>query len=147
MHPHVSEIVLLTHDGDSMLAWWGTLLDAQPRAVGQQTAVIETPGLRVTIEHSDIAMNANPEVAGAVSLTVSSPSASAALATHDRMMAIGARHHRATDDAGGVRLWYHDPNGTDVALRLPLDADVNNPPGQEIDPDDVVSRLGAAAVE
>ena len=38
-----------------------------------------------------------------------------------------------------------DPNGTDVAIRLPIDADANNRPGQEIDPDQIVTRLQAAA--
>ena len=90
-------------------------------------------------------MNANPEVAGVISLTVSAPSAIAALDTHRRLVAIGSRHHRATNDASGVRLWYRDPNGTDVAIRVPIDADANNRPGQEIDPDHIVTRLQAAA--
>ena len=145
MSPRVDEIVLLTHEWESMRAWWGTLLGADPRTVGQRTAVVETAGLRVVIEHSDIAMNANPEVAGVISLTVSAPSAIAALDTHKRLIAIGSRHHRATNDVSGVRLWYRDPNGTDVAIRLPIDADANNRPGQEIDPDHIVTRLQAAA--
>ena len=145
MNPRVDEIVLLTHEWESMRAWWGTLLGADPRTVGQRTAVVETAGLRVVIEHSDIAMNANPEVAGVISLTVSAPSAIAALDTHKRLIAIGSRHHRATNDVSGVRLWYRDPNGTDVAIRLPIDADANNRPGQEIDPDHIVTRLQAAA--
>ena len=145
MNPRVDEVVLLTHEWESMRAWWGTLLGADPRTVGQRTAVVETAGLRVVIEHSDIAMNANPEVAGVISLTVSAPSAIAALDTHKRLVAIGSRHHRATNDTSGVRLWYRDPNGTDVAIRLPIDADANNRPGQEIDPDRIVTRLQAAA--
>ena len=145
MNPRLDEIVLLTHEWDSMRAWWGALLGTDLHAVGPRTAVVETAGLRVVIEHSDIAMNANPEVAGVISLTVSAPSAIAALDTHRRLVAIGSRHHRATNDAGGVRLWYRDPNGTDVAIRLPIDADANNRPGQEIDPDHIVTRLQAAA--
>ncbi len=145
MNPRVDEIVLLTHEWDSMRAWWGALLGADLHALGPRTAVVETAGLRVVIEHSDIAMNANPEVAGVISLTVSTPSAIAALDTHRRLVAIGSRHQRATNDAGGVRLWYRDPNGTDVAIRLPIDADANNRPGQEIDPDHIVTRLQAAA--
>jgi hypothetical protein len=42
-------------------------------------------------------------------------------------------------------LWYRDPNGTDVAIRVPIDADANNRPGREIDPDHIVTRLQAAA--
>ncbi len=145
MNPRFDEIVLLTHEWDSMRAWWGALLGADLHAVGHRTAVVETAGLRVVIEHSDIAMNANPEVAGVISLTVSTPSAIAALDTHRRLVAIGSRHHRATNDASGVRLWYRDPNGTDVAIRLPIDADANNRRGQEIDPDHIVTRLQAAA--
>jgi hypothetical protein len=145
MNPRVDEIVLLTHEWDSMRAWWGTLLGADPRTVGQRIAVVETAGLRVVIEHSDIAMNANPEVAGVISLTVSAPSAIAALDTYNRLIAIGSRHHRATNDVSGVRLWYLDPNGTDVGIRLPIDADANNRPGQEIDPDHIITRLQAAA--
>src|SRR6478752_3330979 len=141
----LDEIVLLTHEWDSMRAWWAALLGVDPRTVGQRIAVVETAGLRVVIEHSDIAMNANPEVAGVISLTVSAPSAIAALDTHTRLVAIGSRHHRATNDASGVRLWYRDPDGTDVAIRLPIEADVNNRPGQEIDPDHIVTRLQAAA--
>ena len=109
MNPRLDEIVLLTHEWDSMRAWWGTLLGADPHTVGHRTAVVETAGLRVVIEHSDIAMNANPEVAGVISLTVSAPSAIAALDTHRRLVAIGSRHHRATNDASGVRLWYATP--------------------------------------
>ena len=145
MDRRIDEIVLLTHEWESMRAWWGALLDADPRTVGQQTAVVETTGLRVIIEHSDIAMNANPEVAGVISLTVSVPSAIAALNTYDRLIAVGSRHHRATNDVSGVCLWYRDPNGTDVAIRLPLEADPNNRRGQEIDPDHIVTRLQAAA--
>ena len=145
MNPRLDEIVLLTHQWDSMRAWWGTLLGVDPRTVGHRTAVIETAGLRIVIEHSDIAMNANPEVAGVISLTVSASSVIAALDTHTRLVAIGSRHHRATNDAGGVRLWYRDPNGTDVAIRLPIDADTNNRRGQEIDPDHIVTRLQTAA--
>ncbi len=141
----LDEIVLLTHEWDSMRTWWATLLGVDPRTVGDRTAVIETARLRVVIEGSDIAMNANPEVAGVISLTVSAHSAIAALDTHNRLVAIGSRHHRATNDASGVRLWYRDPNGTDVAIRLPFDADANNRPGQEIDPDHIVTRLQGAA--
>src|SRR5512139_2543253 len=106
MNPRVDEIVLLTHQWDSMRAWWGTLLGADPRIVGRATAVVETAGLRVVIEHSDIAMNANPEVAGVISLTLSAPSAIAALDIYERLLAIGSRHHRATNDVSGVHLWY-----------------------------------------
>ena len=145
MSPRLDEIVLLTHEWDSMRAWWAALLGVDPLTVGDRTVVIETAGLRVVIEHSDIAMNANPEVAGVISLTVSAHSATAALDTHNRLVAIGSRHHRATNDASGVRLWYRDPNGTDVAIRLPIDADAKNRRGQEIDPDHIVTRLQAAA--
>lgn len=128
-----------------MQRWWAAFLGAEPRTADRRTAVLETTDLRVVIEHSEIAMNANPEVAGVISLTISVNSAPTALEIHDRMTAFGSRHHRATDDAGGVRLWYRDPNGTDVALRLPIDASPDNRPGQEIDPDHVVARLEAAA--
>ena len=145
MNPRIDEIVLLTHEWESMRAWWGALLGVDPRTVGQQTAVVEIPGLRVVIEQSDIAMNANPEVAGVISVTVSAPSAIAALDTYKRLMAVGSRHHRATNDVSGVCLWYRDPNGTDVAIRLPIEGDPNNRRGQEIDPDHIVTRLQAAA--
>ena len=145
MDPCIDEIVLLTHEWESMRAWWGALLGVDPRTVDEGTAVVETPRLRVVIEHSDIAMNANPEVAGVISLTVSAPSAIAALDTYNRLIAVGSRHHRATNDVSGVCLWYRDPNGTDVAIRLPLEADANNRRGQEIDPDHIVTRLQAAA--
>ena len=87
MNPRLDEIVLLTHEWDSMRAWWGTLLGVDPHTVGRRTAVVEAAGLRVVIEHSDIAMNANPEVAGVISLTVAAPSAIAALDTHRRLVA------------------------------------------------------------
>ena len=86
----LDEIVLLTHEWDSMRVWWAALLGVDPRPVGDRTVVIETAGLRVVIEHSDIAMNANPEVAGVISLTVSAHSATAALATHNRLVAISS---------------------------------------------------------
>ena len=90
-------------------------------------------------------MNANPEVAGVISLTVSALSAIAALDIYDRLIAVGSRYHRATNDVSGVCLWYRDPNGTDVAIRLPIEPDANNRRGQEIDPDLIVTRLQAAA--
>ena len=145
MKPHLDEVVLLTHEWAAMRTWWGALLGAEPRTMGYRTAVVEAAGLRVVIEHSEIAMDANPEVAGVISLTVSAPSAPAGRDALSRLSAHGYRHHRATDDAGGVRLWFRDPNGTDVAIRLPFDADPNNRPGQEIDPDHIVSRLYAVA--
>jgi hypothetical protein len=145
MDARVDEVVLLTHEWEPMRAWWGALLGVDSRTVGQQTAVVETPDLRVVIEHSDIAMNANPEVAGVISLTVSAHSASEALDTYNRLIAIGSRHHRATNDVSGVCLWYRDPNGTDVAIRVPIEADADNRRGQEIDPDHIVARLRAAA--
>lgn len=145
MTPRLDEIVLLTHDWEEMRTWWGALLGADPRTVGHRTAVIEAAGLRVVIEHSDIAMNANPEVAGVISLTVSAPTATAGRDALSRLSAVGSRHHRATDDAAGVRLWFRDPNGTDVAIRLPFDAHPNNRAGQEIDPDHIVTRLYAVA--
>ena len=145
MNPRLDEIVLLTHEWESMRNWWGTLLGAEAHTVGHRSAVVETAGLRVVIEHSEIAMNANPEVAGVISLTITAPSAIVALDALRRLAAIGSRHHRATNYAGGVRLWYRDPNGTDVAIRLPFDADRNNRPGQEIDPDHIVTQLQAVA--
>jgi hypothetical protein len=145
MNPRLAEIVLLTHEWDSMRAWWATFLGTDPLLVGRRTVVVAVAGLRVVIEQSGIAMNANCEVAGVISLTVSAPSAIAALDTHRRLVAIGAGHHRATDDAGGVRLWYRDPDGTDVALLLPFDPDPANRPGQEIDPAQIITRLQAAA--
>jgi hypothetical protein len=144
MDPRVDEIVLLTHESESMGAWWGALLGVDPRTDGAGIAVVETPGLRVVIEQSDIAMNANPEVAGVISLVVSASSLVSALDAYKRLVAVGSRHHRATNDASGVCLWYRDPNGTDVALRLPIEADAGNRRGQEIDPDHVITRLQAA---
>ena len=76
---------------------------------------------------------------------MSAPSAIAALDTYNRLIAVGSRHHRATNDVSGVCLWYRDPNGTDVAIRLPIEADANNRRGQEINPDHIVTRLQAAA--
>jgi hypothetical protein len=145
MNPRLDELVLLTHEWDSMHIWWSALLGVQPRMVGRQSAVFETEGLRVVIENSEIAMNANREVAGVISLTLSASTAMAALDIQMRLVAIGSRHHRATDDASGVRLWYHDPNGTDVAVRLPIDFDAGNRRGQEIDPDEIITRLQAVA--
>lgn len=145
MNPRINEITLLTYEWEAMQLWWSALLGVAARTVSLRTAVLETDDVRVTIERSDIAMHANPEVAGVISLTLSAPTPEAALKMHDRLAAIGSRHHRATEDAGGVRLWYRDPNGTDVAIRLGFGAVPANRPGQEIDPDQVVGRLQAAA--
>ncbi|MFN8089651.1 MAG: hypothetical protein U0R81_11895 [Mycobacterium sp.] len=147
MNPHLDEIVLLTYKWEPMQRWWAALVGVEPHTLDRRTVVLETARMRVVIEHSEIAMNANPEVAGVISLTLSTPSAANALEIHTRLAAIGSSHHRATDDAGGVRLWYRDPNGTDVALRLPLDASPGNRHGQEIDPDRIIARLQAAAGE
>lgn len=147
MNLRLNEIALLTYQWEPMQRWWAALLGVEPRTVNLRTVVLESADIRVVIEHSEIAMNANPEVAGVISLSLSASSASAALEIHDRLGAIGTRHHRATEDAGGVRLWYRDPNGTDVALCLPFDPIPGNRPGQEIDPDQAVVRLQAAAAD
>lgn len=145
MHPRINEITLLTYEWEPMQLWWSALLGVEPRTVTLRTAVLETTDMRVVIERSEIAMNANPEVAGIISLTLSAPDSRSALAIHNRLAAIGSRHHRATEDAGGVRLWFRDPNGTDVALRLPFDVAPGYRPGREIDPDQIVVRLRATA--
>lgn len=145
MNPHLDEIVLLTYKWESMQRWWAALVGVEPHTLDRRTVVFETAHMRVVIEHSEIAMNANPEVAGVISLTLSAASAANALDIHNRLAAIGSSHLRATHDAGGVRLWYRDPNGTDVALRLPFDASPGNRHGQEIDPDRIIARLRAAA--
>ena len=145
VNPHLDEIVLLTYQREPMQRWWGALLGVEPRKFGPRRTVFETTDIRVVIEPSEIAMNANPEVAGVISLTLSASSAADAFEIHNRLAAIGSSHQRATDDAGGIRLWYRDPNGTDVALRLPFDASAGNRQGQEIDPDRIIARLETAA--
>lgn len=147
MHPRINEITLLTYEWEPMQLWWSVLLGVEPRTLTLRTTVLETADMRVVIERSDIAMNANPEVAGVISLTLSAPDPRSALEIHNRLAAIGTRHHRATEDTSGVRLWYRDPNGTDVALRLPFDPAPGNRHGQEIDPDQIVVRLQAAAAD
>jgi hypothetical protein len=145
MNLHSDEIGLMTYRPEAMKVWWAALLGATVEALDARTAVIETPSLRVVIEQSEIAMDASPEVAGVVSLTLSAPTAVAALDTTDRLAAVGCTHHRATDDRSGVRLWYRDPNGSDIAIRLPLDAAAGNRLGQEIDPDEIIARLQLAS--
>ncbi len=145
MSVRVEQVRFVTYRWEAMHRWWSTMLDSTFTPTGSRTAIAEGPQLCVVLEHSPIAMNASSEVAGIASITVSAPSVAAAVGTVDRLAALGSATIRATDDRLGVRVWYRDPDGCDVALRLPFYPNMTNPIDTEINPFHTLDLLRAAA--
>lgn len=141
----VEQIRLVTYRWDAMRQWWAAILDTPFAAAGSRTVIAEDPRLVVVLEHSPIAMNASSEVAGIASITVATPSVADASATVHRLAALGSATIRATDDRLGIRIWYRDPDGCDVALRLPFYPTMDNPINTEINPFHTLDLLHAAA--
>lgn len=145
MSVRVEQIRFATYRWEAMQRWWTAVLNAPFTPTGSRTAIAEGPQLCVVLEHSPIAMNASSEVAGIASITVSTPSVAAAVATVDRLAALDSATIRVTDDRLGIRVWYRDPDGCDVALRLPFYPNMTNPIDTEIDPFHTLDLLYAAA--
>ncbi|MUL67139.1 hypothetical protein BOO86_21880 [Mycobacterium sp. CBMA 234] len=140
----VDEITLLTYRFDAVLDWWAALLDTSPEVLGPRSAALNAPGLRVSVNRSDIALDAHPEVAGVTAVTLNIMRTAAARAVLRRLTSVGASCHRATTDEHGVRLWFLDPDGTNVALRLPADFVVSGAHDGEVDPDEPLRMLTEA---
>lgn len=141
MSVRVEQIRLVTYRWEAMQHWWSAMLDVPFTPIGVRTAIAEGPGLCVLLEHSPLTMNASSEVAGIATITVSTPSIAAASATMDRLSAVGSALLRATDDPLGILVWFRDPDGCDVAIRLPFYPTPNNLLNTEIDPFHILDLL------
>lgn len=143
----IDEITLLTYRFDAVLDWWAALLDTSPEVLGPRSAALTSPGLRVTVTRSDIALDAHPEVAGVTAVTLNLARTSAVTAALQRLASVGASCHRATTDAHGVRLWFLDPDRSNVALRLPADIVISGARDGEINPDELLRMLATTGAE
>lgn len=144
MSVRIEQIRLVTYRWEAMQRWWSALLNVDFTPVGARTAIAEGPSLCVALEHSPITMNASSEVAGIATITVSASSVVAASATVDRLSALGSAPLRATDDLLGIRVWFRDPDGCDVAIRLPFYPAASNPLNTEVDPLHILDLLRTA---
>ena len=144
MNPRLDEIVLLTHQWDSMRAWWGTLLGVDPRTVGHGPQSSRQPGcgLSSSIPTCDERQSRSRwgYFTHGIGLLRDRCARHPHATRHDRLPP-PPRPQMTLASAAVVC----DPNGTDVAIRLPINADTNNRRGQEIDPDHIVTRLQTAA--
>jgi hypothetical protein len=75
--------------------------------------------LRLVIERSQIAYDYQHEASGVTAINLTFDDLTTGHRTLNRLALLGSRPRRATREAGVVALWLRDPNGTDVAVRLP----------------------------
>jgi len=117
--PPIVELRLLTHRPEEMERWWSAMLDCTPRRLSSRTTAITGRRLRLVIERSQIAYDYHPEASGVTAINLTFDNVSAGHRTLNRLACLGSRPHRATREAGVTALWLRDPNGTDVAVRVP----------------------------
>jgi hypothetical protein len=115
----VIELRLLTHQPKEMERWWAAMLDGTPKPLGSRMTAITGRRLRLVIEHSQIAYDFHPEASGVTAINLAFDNVSTGHHTLNRLARLGSQPHRATREAGVTALWLRDPNGTDVAVRLP----------------------------
>ncbi|MEE6179351.1 hypothetical protein [Mycobacterium sp. 050134] len=134
---------LLSHRPLEMAAWWSALLGESPKPFGAKTTVVTSARLRVVIEGSQNALDYHPEACGVTAITLVYGALEDIRETVRRLGQQNAHPYRATRQGGVTALWFHDPNGTDVALCRAVD-DVHlevNPDEwpEELDPDAVLA--------
>jgi hypothetical protein len=118
---HAVELRLLTHRPTEMVEWWAALLGGTPQPLNARMTLIRGEGMRVVIERSPIALDYHPEACGVTAITLTLRDAQAARPALNRLSKLGSQPHRATGQPGVTALWFCDPNGTDVALQLPVE--------------------------
>ena len=103
--------------------------------------------LRVVIERSPIALDYHPEASGVTAINLTLRDAQAARPALYRLSKLGSQPHRATGQPGVTALWFCDPNGTDVALQLPVaighHATATGVWPDEVDPKDVLAYINS----
>ena len=114
------ELRLLTHRPAEMTEWWAALLGGAPQSLNARLTAIQGDCLRVVIERSPIALDYHPEASGVISINLPLSDVQSARPALNRLSKLGSRPHRATGQPGVTALWFRDPNGTDVALHLPV---------------------------
>jgi hypothetical protein len=114
------ELRLLTHRPAEMTEWWAALLGGAPQSLNAWMTAIHGDYLQVVIERSPIALDYHPEASGVTAINLALRDVQAARPALNRLSKLGSQPHRATGQPGVTALWFRDPNGTDVALHLPV---------------------------
>ena len=141
------ELRLLTHRPAEMTQWWAALLGGSPQVVNARMTAIQGDYLRVVIERSPIALDYHPEASGVTSINLALRDVSSARPALNRLAKLSSQPHRATGQPGVTALWFRDPNGTDVALHLPVaighHASTAGVWPDEVDPKDVLAYISS----
>lgn len=139
------ELRLLTHRPAEMIQWWAAALGAAPQTLNARMTAIGGERLRVVIERSSIALDYHPEASGVTSIGLVFGDVQSARPVLKRLGALGCGPSRATGQPGATALWFRDPNGTDVALRVPVaighQATAAGAWPDEVDPQDVLAYI------
>ena len=141
------ELRLLTHRPVEMTQWWAALLGGTPQSLNARMTAIQRGCLRVVIERSPIALDYHPEASGVTAINLALRDVQAACPALNRLSQLGCQPHRATGQPGVTALWFRDPNGTDVALQLPVaighHATAAGVWPDEVDPKDVLTYINS----
>jgi hypothetical protein len=141
------ELRLLTHRPAEMTEWWAALLGGAPQSLNARMTAIHGDYLRVVIERSPIALDYHPEASGVTSINLALSDLQSARPALNRLSKLGSQPHRATGQPGVTALWFRDPNGTDVALHLPVaighQATATGVWPDEVDPKDVLAYISS----
>jgi hypothetical protein len=141
------ELRLLSHRPAEMTQWWAALLDAAPQPLNARMTAVHGDYLRVVIERSPIALDYHPEASGVTAINLTLRDVQAAFLAVNRLSQLGSHPHRATGQPGMTALWFRDPNGTDVALQLPVavghHATATGVWPDEVDPEDVLAYINS----
>lgn len=139
------ELRLLTHCPAEMTDWWAALLGATPQPLNARMTAIHGDSLRVVIERSPIALDYHPEASGVTAINLALSDVQAAHSVLNRLSKLGSLPRRATGQPGVTALWFRDPNGTDVAVQLPVAIGHHVTAAgvwpDEVDPKDVVAYI------
>lgn len=145
------ELRLLTHRPSEMTEWWAALLGATPQALNARMTAIDGDTVRVVIERSPIALDYHPEASGVTAINLALRDVRAARGPLNRLRTLGSQPHRATGHPGVTALWFCDPNGTDVALQLPVAIGHHITAAgvwpDEVDPGDVLAYINSQPSE
>ena len=141
------ELRLLTHRPEQMTEWWTALLGGAAQPLNARMTAIHGDSLRVVIERSPIALDYHPEASGVTAINLALRDVQAARPALNRLSKLGSQPHRATGQPGVTALWFRDPNGTDVALHLPVaighHATAAGVWPDEVDPKDVLAYINS----
>jgi hypothetical protein len=141
------ELRLLTHRPVEMAEWWTALLGGTAQPLNARMTAIHGDSLRVVIERSPIALDFHPEASGVTAINLALTDVKAARPALNRLSKLGCQPYRATGQPGMTALWFCDPNGTDVALQLPVaighHATTTGVWPDEVDPKAVVAQINS----